>query len=56
MAKSAREPEEPRFDDTMTRLQEIVGKLEGGDLALEESLALFEEGVGLSRRAQGVLE
>jgi exodeoxyribonuclease VII small subunit len=56
MAKTKSDPEEPRFDDTMTRLQEIVAKLEGGDLALEESLALFEEGVGLSRRAQSILE
>ena len=57
MAKTkSSDADEPRFDDTMTRLQEIVAKLEGGDLALEESLALFEEGVGLSRRAQTILE
>ncbi len=56
MAKSSPNENDPRFDDTLARLQEIVGKLEGGDLPLEESLALFEEGVGLSRRAQGILE
>ena len=47
---------EPRFDETLARLQEIVGKLESGELALEEALALFEEGVGLSRRARSILE
>jgi exodeoxyribonuclease VII small subunit len=56
MAKTKSPEGEPRFDDTLARLQEIVTKLEGGDLALEESLALFEEGVGLSRRAQNILE
>jgi exodeoxyribonuclease VII small subunit len=56
MAKPPRTENDPRFDDTLARLQEIVGKLESGDLPLEDSLALFEEGVGLSRRAQGILE
>lgn len=39
----------------MTRLEEIVRLLEGGTLTLEESLALFEEGVKLSRRCLSVL-
>ncbi len=39
----------------MTRLEEIVRLLEGGTLPLEESLALFEEGVKLSRRCLTVL-
>jgi len=39
----------------MTRLEEIVRLLEGGTLTLEESLALFEEGVKLSRRCLTVL-
>lgn len=56
MAKTTRNEGEPRFDETLARLQEIVQKLEGGDLGLEESLALFEEGVGLSRHAQSVLD
>ena len=56
MAKTTPEVAEPRFDETMTRLQEIVTQLEGGELSLEASLALFEEGVGLSRSAQGVLD
>ncbi|RMF79579.1 MAG: exodeoxyribonuclease VII small subunit [Nitrospirae bacterium] len=35
------------FESALARLEEIVGRLEAGELPLEESLALFEEGVGL---------
>lgn len=37
------------FEKKLKRLEEIVQKMEKGDLALEESLKLFEEGVKLSR-------
>ncbi len=37
------------FEKKLGRLEEIVNKMEKGDLALEESLKLFEEGVKLSR-------
>lgn len=37
------------FEKKLGRLEEIVNKMEKGDLALEESLKLFEEGVSLSR-------
>ncbi len=40
----------PSFEEGMDRLEKIVGKLEGGDLVLEESLKLFEEGVALASR------
>jgi len=40
----------------MERLTHIVEKLEEGDLALEQSLALFEEGVRLSRLTQERLD
>ena len=41
--------EELRFEAALDRLEAIVDRLEGGDLALEDSLASFEEGVRLSR-------
>lgn len=47
--------EEPAFEPSIRRLEEIVRQLEGGALTLEESLALFEEGVGLSRRCLSIL-
>ena len=37
------------FEQSLTDLEEIVAKLEAGDLPLEESLTLFEEGIRLSR-------
>lgn len=37
------------FEKKLGRLEEIVQKMEKGDLALEESLKLFEEGIQLSR-------
>ena len=38
-----------RFEDALNKLEKIVSKLEGGDIPLEESLRLFEEGIRLSR-------
>ena len=43
------------FEKKLSRLEEIVSKMEKGDLALEESLKLFEEGVKLSRECHGQL-
>lgn len=37
------------FEKKLSRLEEIVHHMEKGDLALEDSLKLFEEGVKLSR-------
>lgn len=36
------------FEDSLRKLETIVEQLEKGELPLEESLKLFEEGVGLS--------
>ena len=44
------------FEAALDRLHEIVGRMEGDDLELDESLALLEEGVRLLRFADGVLE
>ncbi len=44
------------FEESTRRLSQIVTELEGGDLPLERSLALFEEGVRLARRAQERLD
>lgn len=40
------------FEKSLEKLEEIVSKLEDGDLSLDESLKLFEEGVKLSRECQ----
>jgi len=38
------------FERALERLEDVVERLEGGELPLEEALAAFEEGVQLSRR------
>ena len=40
------------FEKKLNRLEEIVQKMEKGELNLDESLKLFEEGVKLSRDCQ----
>lgn len=40
------------FEKKLNRLEEIVQKMEKGDLALDQSLKLFEEGIKLSRECQ----
>ena len=47
--------ESAAFEPSLTRLEEIVRTLEEGALPLEDSLALFEEGVGLSRKCLTIL-
>lgn len=51
----ARGPE-PSFEEATRRLSQIVSELEGGDLPLDRSLALFEEGVRLARAAEERLD
>jgi exodeoxyribonuclease VII small subunit len=47
---------EQSFEKALSELEGIVEKLEKGGLALDESLALFEKGVKLSRFLRGELE
>lgn len=49
MAAKKQSGSEPTFEETLRRLEEIVNQLEEGDVPLEESLRLYEEGIGLSR-------
>lgn len=44
------------FDQAASRLDEIVDKLEGGQLELEESLAEYEKGVGLLKQCYAILK
>lgn len=43
------------FEEALKELEQTVGRLEAGDLTLEESLALFERGQKLSRHCQAIL-
>jgi exodeoxyribonuclease VII small subunit len=44
------------FEESLTKLEAIVAKLEGGDLHLEDSVRLFEEGTRLSAECRKQLE
>lgn len=44
------------FEGRMLRLQEIVRALEQGGLSLEESVAMYKEGLGLVRACRELLE
>lgn len=48
-------PGELGFDQILTRLREVVIRLESGELSLEQSLVVYEEGVQLARRGQQLL-
>lgn len=45
-----------RFEECLARLEQIVGALEAGNLSLEESLRVFEEGIGLARHCARYLD
>ena len=44
------------FEESMARLEQIVRSMERGDVALEESLKLFQEGTDLVRNCQKLLD
>jgi exodeoxyribonuclease VII small subunit len=52
MSMKKSEARTKNFEGSLAALEKIVRELERGDLPLEESLRLFEEGVGLSRECQ----
>ena len=43
------------FDQLLARLRDVVMRLESGELSLEQSLLVYEEGVQLARRGQQLL-
>ena len=43
------------FEEKLKELEEIVNKLDGGNVSIEESIALFEKGVKLSKACQRIL-
>ncbi|MDV7212002.1 exodeoxyribonuclease VII small subunit [Azotobacter beijerinckii] len=43
------------FESSLAELQQLVERLEGGDLSLEDSLTCFEQGIRLTRDCQAAL-
>ena len=56
MKKGKEKEDAASFEDQLERLEELVQGLESGEKGLEESLTLFEEGVGLSKRLAARLD
>ena len=52
----AKKDKQIQFEEAFKRLDEIVTKLESGDLSLEESMPLFEEGITLTETCKTRLE
>lgn len=44
------------FETSLDALEQLVEKMEHGEMSLEDSLAAYERGVGLYRRCQQALE
>ncbi len=44
------------FERSLDELEQLVGKMEKGDMSLDDSLQAFERGVSLYRNCQGALE
>ena len=53
--KKPDEQGEPRFEERLARLEQIVTKLESGDVGLDESLKLYAEGAGLIKDCRKTL-
>jgi exodeoxyribonuclease VII small subunit len=49
MPTKKRDQDVPTFEQSLKRLEDIVNRLERGDVPLEESLRLYEEGLDLSK-------
>ena len=45
-----------KFEDALGKLEEIVRRMEAGDMTLEESLKAFEEGIKLARLCAAKLD
>lgn len=59
MSEAPQTPNESRperFEEIVGALEDLVRALEGGELPLDEALALYERGVGLARKGHTLLE
>jgi len=56
MSETKKNKKEIKFETALTRLEEIVSKLEDGGLELEKSIELFEEGIITAKGLQKKLD
>ena len=48
-------PEQMSFEEAIRELEQVVNRLERGDVALDESIALYERGAALRKRCEAKL-
>jgi exodeoxyribonuclease VII small subunit len=56
MSKKPRTADSPDFEKSLAELEQIVERMEQGELSLDESLKQFERGVALTRSCQTALQ
>lgn len=54
--KAAKSDTPPDFEKSLTELENLVEKMEHGEISLEESLQHFERGIALTRQCQQALK
>ncbi|MBX3688369.1 exodeoxyribonuclease VII small subunit [Dokdonella sp.] len=54
--KPAPQPVEQSFEHSLDELEQLVSRMEQGDLSLDDSLRSFERGIALYRDCQGALD
>lgn len=56
MADNNKPLDELGFDEVLEQLRTVVAQLEQGNLGLEDSLKVYEDGIGLARRGHTLLD
>lgn len=56
VSATSKTPPVADFEHSLDELEQLVARMEGGDMSLDDSLASFERGIGLFRRCQQSLE
>jgi exodeoxyribonuclease VII small subunit len=56
VSATSKTPPVADFEHSLDELEQLVAKMEGGDMSLDDSLASFERGIGLFRHCQQSLE
>ena len=56
MADAKSDPAKLSFEDALKELEDIVSKLEGGKVSLEQSIAFYERGEKLKQRCEALLK
>lgn len=56
MSDSSSRPDKPDFETNMKALEDLVERLESGELSLDEAMKTFEQGIKLTRECQSALD